>query len=322
MSPEYTSAYATPLPFLGALRSGVIPALNEELLWRLVLISGLLWFFRTFTGLPKGARVALALLIPGALWGFAHSTYIRDPITFRGIELTLAAVFFEGLFFLKFDLATAIVAHFAFNAGLGAMPLLRSGEPYFIASGGVVLLTMLAPTIPYVFREIRRRLQGGSREELEPQIAPATSQDREALEALPVSDIDWAALLEDPRAGVLCLRAGDAVVGVAAGRITGECEGALVTVFVDPVWRRRYWGSDLLVALRTELRERGAETILCQVDVNDRTARRFMVSRLWTERQIVFQWPPRPRMLPGWREIFEKILPGRGSAGREEANGG
>jgi membrane protease YdiL (CAAX protease family)/GNAT superfamily N-acetyltransferase len=315
MSPAYTSAYATPLPFLGALRSGLIPALSEELMWRLVLISGLLWFFQTFTRFPKGVRVALALLIPGALWGFAHSTYIRDPITFRGIELTLAAVFFDGLFFLHFDLMTTIVAHFAFNAGLGAIPLLRSGEPYFVASGVVVFLAMLAPTLPYVVMESLRRLRGESREKVEPRIVPAELSDREGLEALPASEVDWSGLLDDPKAVVLCLKSEDAVVGAAAGRMTGETKGRVSTIFVDSAWRRRYWGSDLLVALREELRARGAETIRTQVDVENKTARRFLVSRLWTERQIVFQWPPKPRTLPGWRELWEKILPGGGRSG-------
>ncbi len=315
MSPAYTSAYATPLPFLGALRSGLIPALNEELLWRLILISGLLWFVRTFTGLPKGVRVGLALLIPGALWGFAHSSYIRDPITFRGIELTIAAILFDGLFFLKFDLVTTMVAHFAFNAGLGAIPLLRSGEPYFIASGVVILLTMVAPMVPYAVMEIRRRLRGEDRETSEPTITSARTQDREALEALPVSDVDWRALLADPDGVALCLRVDDRVIGAAAGRLVGDTEGTLSAVFVDPAWRRRYWGSDLLVALRAELCDRGAEVIRCEVDVKNKTARRFLVSRLWHEVQIVFQWPPERQTLPSLRELWEKILPGGGSSG-------
>jgi ribosomal protein S18 acetylase RimI-like enzyme len=315
MSPAYTSAYATPLPFLGALRSGLIPALNEELLWRLILISGLLWFTRTFTRFPKGVRVALALLIPGALWGFAHSSYVRDPITFRGIELTIAAILFDGLFFLQFDLVTTMVAHFAFNAGLGAIPLLRSGEPYFIASGGVILLTMAAPMVPYAVMEIRRRLRGEDRETGEPAITSARTRDQEALEALPVSDVDWRALLEDPDGVVLCLRVDEGIIGAAAGRLVGDTEGTLSTVFVDPAWRRRYWGSDLLVALRAELRDRGAEVIRCEVDVENKTARRFLVSRLWNEVRIVFQWPPKRQTLPSLRELWEKILPGGGRSG-------
>jgi membrane protease YdiL (CAAX protease family) len=316
MSPEYTSSYATPLPFLGALRSGLIPALSEELLWRLLLISGLLWFLRTFTGLPKGVRVAVALVIPGALWGFAHSTYIRDPITFRGIELTIAAVIFDGFFFLTFDLMTTMVAHFAFNAGLGAIPLLRSGEPYFVLSGVVVLLAMLVPMVPYAVLEIRRRLRSESRDEAEPQIALATLQDQDALETLPLSDVEWPALLENPEAVVLCLRIGEELIGAAAGRITEDTEGVLETVYVDPAWRRRYWGSDLLVALQQELRGQGAQVIQCRLDVADKTARRFIVSRLWTEREIIFQWPPKPRDLPDWREVLHKIIPGSG--GREQ----
>ncbi|MCK4450210.1 MAG: CPBP family intramembrane metalloprotease, partial [Anaerolineae bacterium] len=186
MSPDYSSAYATPLPFLGALETGLLPAMWEELMFRLLGISAVLWLTRSFTRLPEPACRFLALLAPGALWGFAHLSYIRDPFYLRGIELTLAAVLLEGLFFLRFDLTTTIVAHFVYNAGLGALPLLRSGEPYFVASGLVVIATMLAPMIPNAVQEIRRKLRGERRDVVPPGIRSGNRTDMEPLATFPI----------------------------------------------------------------------------------------------------------------------------------------
>jgi ribosomal protein S18 acetylase RimI-like enzyme len=307
MAPDYTSAYATPLPFLGALETGLIPAMTEELWFRLLLISGVLWLTRTFTPLSEKACRLLALLIPGALWGFAHTSYVRDPFYLRGIELTLAGVLFEGLFFLRFDLATTIVAHFAYNAGLGALPLLRSGEPYFVASGVVVLLAMLAPTVPYLFRELRRRLRGESREVIRPRIRAMGASDREGLEALSIDGLDWSGLLKDPDAVVLGLEIGDEIAGTAMGRMTNGDEAEVLALYVDSAWRRRYWGSELLDELSGRLQERGAETVHAEVEVEDKRAVRFMISQPWRQARVIFDWPSEPPTLPDWRTLLEKL---------------
>ena len=307
MTPDYTSAYATPLPFLGALETGLIPAMTEELWFRLLLISGVLWLTRTFTSWPEAACRILAVVVPGALWGFAHTSYVRDPFYLRGIELTLAGVLFEGLFFLRFDLTTTIVAHFAYNAGLGALPLLRSGEPYFVASGAVVLLAMLAPTVPYLFQELRRYLRGELREVIRPRIRALEASDRERLEAISIDGLDWAGLLKDPGAVVLGLEADDDIVGVASGRLSAEDEAEVLTLYVDPAWRRRYWGSELLDELSGRLQERGAETVHTRVDVDDKRAVRFMISQPWRRARIIFDWPSEPPTLPDWRTLLEKL---------------
>ncbi len=327
MSPDYSSAYATPLPFLGALETGLLPATWEELMFRLLGISAVLWLTRSFTRLPEPACRFLALLVPGALWGFAHLSYIRDPFYLRGIELTLAAVLLEGLFFLRFDLATTIVAHFVFNAGLGALPLLRSGEPYFVASGLVIVATMLAPLMPYAVQEIRRRLRGGGRDVMAPWIRPGEPADLEALAALPVAGPDWGALLDDPQAVVLCLQAGGEIVGAAAGRIVDQAgtEGHVLAVYVAPPWRRRYWGSELVDVLRTRLQARGAASIQAEMRVGDKAGTRFVTSQGWQPAVVTFDWPPEVPSLPGWRDvsgwigrIVRKVRARAGEAGTEE----
>ncbi|MEA3339171.1 MAG: GNAT family N-acetyltransferase, partial [Chloroflexota bacterium] len=307
MGPNYVYAYATPLPFLGALRSGLLPAMWEELMFRLLLISGVLWLTRTFTRLPDVVCRFLALLIPGALWGFAHLSYVRDPFYLRGIELTLAAILLEGLFFLKFDLTTTIVAHFVFNAGLGALPLLRSGEPYFVASGVVIVAAMLAPTLPYVIREALRRLRTETRTVVRPRIRPASGADGESLAALPVEGLDWPALLNDPRAEALCLQAGEEIAGVAAGRITTETKGQILAVHVAPGWRRRYWGSELMDELSARLQERGVESLQAEVSVDDKVSARFISSLGWKRALVTYEWPPGLPTLPSWRDVLKKL---------------
>jgi hypothetical protein len=329
MYPDVTSAYATPLPFLGPLETGLLPAMWEELAFRLIGISAILWFTRTFTRLPETFCRFLALLIPGALWAFAHLAYVRDPFYLRGIELTIAAVLLEGLFFLRFDLTTTIVAHFAYNAGLGALPLLRSGEPWFVVSGVIIILAMLSPMMPYVAREVWRRLRGKPRRVLRPRIRPATVGDLEVLAALPVSGVGD--LLNVPEATVLCLEAGDDdIVGLAAGRLAVDGLGEVLHVYVAPLWRRRYWGSELLETLCAHLQEQGAESIQAEVAVGNKEAMGFMAGQDWKRVLVTFGWPAEPSSFPGWRVVGKRIrsiwrargaLRGKSrSSGRERKN--
>ena len=92
----------------------------------------------------------------------------------RGIELTLIAIVI-GIFFLKFDLITTIIGHMTFNATLGMLPLLRSGEPYFVFSGIVVALALVSPILPGLWRFLKRRWLGESLET--PQIGAARLDD-------------------------------------------------------------------------------------------------------------------------------------------------
>jgi ribosomal protein S18 acetylase RimI-like enzyme len=306
MGPDYSNTYATPLPFLGSLRSGLLPALSEELQYRLLGIAAVLWLLRTFTRLPDRLNRLLALLVPGVLWAFAHLTYVRDPFYLRGIELTVVATLL-GWAFLRFDLTTTIVAHFVFNAGLGALPLLRSGEPYFVVSGLIVVAAMLVPLMPYAVRALRRRLRGATGEEVYPHIRPANPADQAQLVALDLDVDAWAPRLADPAAEVLCLTAGGEVVGVAAGRMMAEDEGAVLEIYVNPQWRRRYWGSELLHRLQAQLRHRGATSIRAGVDVNDRVGMSFMTSQGWRRRRVIFSWPPQPPTLPSLRDLWHRL---------------
>jgi GNAT superfamily N-acetyltransferase len=297
MGAPYTSLYATPFPFLGPLRSGLVPAMEEELLFRLIAIPLMLLLTR---------RRWLALLVPGIIWAFAHLAYVRDPFYLRGIELTLVAIIL-GLFFLRFDLTTTIVAHYAFNAGLGALPLLASGEPYFVLSGLIVVATMLAPVAPGLLRGLWRWLPGKAGEEITPQVTLATSQDLPGLAALPTGRDNWAALLDDPAAVVFCLRAGDQIIGAATGRIDGSGLAQVPTVYVAPAWRRRYWGSALVDAVCAHLHEQGAESVAVQVETGDQPTTAFWVSQGWATAAKTLSRSLQPRPRPTWRDLAARV---------------
>jgi GNAT superfamily N-acetyltransferase len=289
--------FATPFPFLAPLEVGLLPAMDEELMYRLVGISAILAVTR---------RRWLALLIPGALWGFAHLSYVRDPFFLRGIELTIAGVFLLGLFFLRFDLTTTVVAHFTFNAGLTALPLLRSSETYFVISGLIVIAAMLAPVVPGAIRGVRRRLQGEDTARITAQITPVTERDLTGLSTLPVEDPDWTALLEDPTVALFCLKAAGEIIGVAVGRNPVEGVGEVSIVYVAPQWRRQYWGSALVDDLCAHLRKHGAQSVQTTVKTDDRIAVAFWASQGWEAHVKVFSHtfaPPRQR---SWRELLQR----------------
>ena len=292
-----TSLFATPLPFLAPLEVGLLPAMNEELMFRLVGVSLVLWLTD---------RRSLALLVPGALWGFAHLSYVRDPFFLRGIELTISAVFLMGWFFLRFDLVTAIVAHFTYNAGLTALPLLRSEEPYFVVSGLLVVGVMLAPVVPGAVGGLRRRLRGEKQKEPQPKVAAATASDLAGLSALPLEGLDWPTLLYDAKAVVLCLRTGAEVIGVAAGRVAAEGTAEVLAIYVAPPWRRQYWGSALVDALCTRLQERGAQSVQTAVETVNQITAAFWASQGWRSAVTVFRRSFMLSRRRGWREVLAR----------------
>jgi ribosomal protein S18 acetylase RimI-like enzyme len=288
----YTNLYATPLPFLAALSAGVSPAVIEEFLFRLIGVG-------LFLKLTRNRFIAL--LVPGAIWAFAHLGYVRDPFYLRGVELTIDAVLLFGLFFLRFDLTTTMVAHFAFNAGATALPLLRSSDEYFVASGVLVIGAMLAPVIPGLVLAIRRRLRGKARAVPLVTISPAAMEDVAALETLPIPDVpSWNALLKDPSAAVVCLREGERLAGVAAGRVDKDGVGHVLALFVVPDLRRRYWGSALVDTLNEALRTRGAQSVTVEAAAADRAVRAFWSAQGFELSTTVYSRPFAPVVKTGW----------------------
>ena len=299
MQTGYSNGLATPFPFLGPLEIGIWAAFNEELLYRLVGIGLIFWLFR---------KRWLALLIPGALWAFAHLTYVRDPFYMRGIELTIAAVFIYGLFFWKFGLLTTIVGHITFNALLGAIVLFRSPEPKFVLSGMVVVIALLLPVLPGLFQIIRRKLSGISSIS-RPEICPAVNVDIAALKELPCETVDWQALFSSNRNQTMMLVSGENILGAAWGGIDDHGNGTISGVYVDPGWRRQYWGTRLAEALGDQLREIGAQRMDVSISTQQKAESSFWASQGWRPIQQVLSprpWPPKLPSLQQIRELREK----------------
>ena len=276
--------YATPIPFLAPLAVGVIPAVTEELVFRLIGIG---------LALAVTRRYWIALLVPGLLWGFAHVSYVRDPIYLRGIEVTVASLIY-GLAFLKFGLATTIVAHLAFNASGQALPLLLSGQPYFIANG-LLMVAVLASPVAIGLARVWRRRHLRIPALPEPAIRPATQQDLASLAALGPPGVEWAGLLADPSAAVMGLWAGDRLVGAA-----GAHGQQLKALFVAPDCRRRYWGSRLVQALIRALPVGTALQV--STPAADWRLARFWDSLAWHPATTTYALlSPSPLADPSWR---------------------
>lgn len=285
----YSDYFATPFPFLPAIATGVLPAIDEETMFRLIGVSLIL-------GLTRHRW--LALLIPGTLWAFAHTSYVRDPYYMRGIEILIPAIFLYGLFFLRFNLTTTIIGHMTYNATLGALPMLRSGEPYFIFSGLVVVLFLISPTLPGLWRAWRRRRGGRGLESERPQITPATSQDLANLGTLPVQSLDWEALVADPDQVIYCLKADEKILGCATGHLEGQT-GWIEAVYVSKEQRERYWGSALVDTVCEALYSQGAKDIRIAAPPHNHRALAFLNGLGWQPVEQIFEhstWPDFPAL--------------------------
>lgn len=287
MDVGYSDYFATPFPFLPAIATGVLPAIQEETMFRLIGVSLIL-------GLTR--RRWLALLIPGALWAFAHISYVHDPYYLRGIEILIPAVFLYGLFFLRFDLTTTIVGHMTYNATLVALPMLRSGEPYFVFSGLMVVLFLISPVLPGLWRALRRR-QGAPDLEFErPQIVQATAQDLTDLVNPPLPGLDREALFRNPDQIIYCLKADRTIVGYVTGHLDGQT-GWIEAVYVSKKLRERYWGSALVDAVSQALYNQGAQHIRIAAPPHNRRALAFLNGTGWQPIEQIFErstWPDFP----------------------------
>ncbi|MEW6751918.1 MAG: type II CAAX endopeptidase family protein [Candidatus Latescibacterota bacterium] len=142
---DYSNAFSTTIPWIYPLLVGMAAATTEEFFFRLLAIPLLLrWLGRRW----------LAVLLPAVIWGFLHSNYPVEPIYTRGIELTAMGVVL-GLIFLRFGIWSTIVAHYAYDAFVVSIPMLRSASPYYQISGILVVGLLLVPVVPGLVARLR-----------------------------------------------------------------------------------------------------------------------------------------------------------------------
>jgi len=133
----YSTIFDLSWPFLAPLTISLVAAVFEEVTYRLFAIS----FFKRYT-----KSTIVALVVPAAIWAFAHSTYPVYPVYLRGIELTVGGVIF-GFAFLRLGLVTCIIAHFVVDAFLLGAPLLATNNTTYVISGSIVIGLALAPAL-------------------------------------------------------------------------------------------------------------------------------------------------------------------------------
>ncbi|MCX6066937.1 MAG: GNAT family N-acetyltransferase [Chloroflexi bacterium] len=297
-SSEYSNIFGTPFPFLEAFQVGLNAALTEELLFRFVGITICLWLFGK-------KQIWLALLIPGALWGFAHSSYVTYPIYARGIELTLEALLL-GYIFLKFDLFTTIMAHFSYNMIVVAMPLLRSESPYFRFSGLVVLVTLVLPLLPGIFWKLAQSLGRLPKLPKSLSLAPASAADLPRLAALPVK-ADWPALFQQEKRIILCLSAGPELAGFATGFVDANNSGQVDGIYVTPRWQRQYWGTRLLQALQEDFQNLGVREFRAILPPIETKPVSFFESLFWKTRASVLAPGDPPTFSANLKEVKKRL---------------
>src|SRR5437660_8730558 len=137
----------TAFPLVAVLFAGFFPALSEEFMSRAFSIP----FFE------KVLRSRWAAIIAaGFIWGFGHATYPNQPFYIRGVEVGCAGVLI-GFLMLRFGILPLLIWHYTVDALYTAMLLLRSGNNYYIVSGGLASLVFAIPMLVSIALYIRNK---------------------------------------------------------------------------------------------------------------------------------------------------------------------
>jgi membrane protease YdiL (CAAX protease family) len=141
----YTNGVATPLPFMEPLFYGLLPAVQEELFYRGVVLY-LLW--RVLK------RFWVAAFFSSLLWAFLHVGYPTEPAYVRGLELLPVGLAFCWLA-QRYGLLAPVAAHYTYNALLTAYTYLNMDASYLRLSALVTGLGVLLLLLPAVIMRVR-----------------------------------------------------------------------------------------------------------------------------------------------------------------------
>ncbi len=128
----------SPTAWLEPMADGLIPAIQEELVFRLFTVSLLIYLFK---------RPWIAVAIPAVLWGFVHSYLAGDSVYLLGIAFSVVGVAF-GFVYVRYGIVATIIAHYAYNATLSVIPMIQGGDAYARWSAVAVIGLMFVPAIP------------------------------------------------------------------------------------------------------------------------------------------------------------------------------
>jgi membrane protease YdiL (CAAX protease family) len=143
----YDDILNTSIPWVAVLFAGFFPSLSEEFISRAFSIP---FFERIFR-----SRL-FAIILAGYIWGFGHSTYPNQPFYIRGLEVGSAGVLL-GFLLQSFGLLPLLIWHYTVDAVYTALMLFRSGNAYYMLSGGVASLVFAIPLIASIALYVRNR---------------------------------------------------------------------------------------------------------------------------------------------------------------------
>jgi len=143
----YDDMLSTAFPWAFVLVAGFVPAVTEEFLFRVFPIPIL--------GRVLRSRMA-AVLVAAVVWGFGHSGYPNQPFYLRGIEVGLAGIV-AGVVLLRLNVLALLVWHYTVDALYAAALLLRSGNLYFVLTGGATVGLLLLPLLFALAAYLRHR---------------------------------------------------------------------------------------------------------------------------------------------------------------------
>jgi membrane protease YdiL (CAAX protease family) len=143
----YDDMLNTAFPWIAVLFAGFFPALSEEFMSRAFSIP---FFERVLR-----SRVA-AIIAAGFIWGFGHATYPNQPFFIRGVEVGCAGVLI-GFLMMRFGILPLLIWHYTVDALYTAMLLLRSGNRYYVISGGLASLVFAIPMLLSIVLYIRNK---------------------------------------------------------------------------------------------------------------------------------------------------------------------
>jgi hypothetical protein len=125
---SYDALYSVVAPWFEVPAIGYLAASFEESAFRLFAIPLLtIVFVRVLGGRPRYALVG-ALVVSAVSWAFLHASYPQDPFYARGVELTIAGVFW-GWVMVRYGILASMTAHYTFNAFAGAVAVQQASSP-------------------------------------------------------------------------------------------------------------------------------------------------------------------------------------------------
>lgn len=144
VTPLYDDTIATPFPALYGMALGLLPAIGEELIFRLGGITVLTRYF----GRPK-----LAIIVTAVVWASLHATYPQHPFYIRVVELSIIGILF-GFLSMRYGVLASIAAHYTYNASL-YVPLFWKTNNFYLLSGIAAAALVLWLLVPAIIRQLR-----------------------------------------------------------------------------------------------------------------------------------------------------------------------